>query len=80
MSLPPVARTEHPVADRVRDIEVVTRHQALVVMHDVVLAKALNERQPPDQRSRVGMVSKVQQFVIQEIQNCRQQEQEQSDN
>lgn len=72
----PVQRAEQAVADRVGDIEVVTRHQRLVVMQDVIPAQAAYDRQPTEPGLRIHVVGEVEQLVVQVIKDRREDEQE----
>ena len=55
-----VDRTEEVVADRIGDVEVVTHHQALIVMERVMPSQAIHERQSTDPGVRIHVVGKMQ--------------------
>jgi hypothetical protein len=55
----PVKRTEEPITDRVRDIEIVTHHQCLVVMQDVIPAQAAYGGQPAEPGLRIQVIREM---------------------
>ena len=55
-----VYRIEEIVTDRIRNIEVVTHHQALVVMKRVMPSQAIHERQSADPGVWIHVVGKMQ--------------------
>ena len=55
-----VDRTEEMVADRIGDVEVVSHHQALVVMQRVMPSQSIHERQPADPGLWIHVIGKMQ--------------------
>ncbi len=64
-----VNRTKEIVADRVGNVEVVPGHQTPVVMTYMMPSQAIHERHSADPGLWIHMVGKMQQLVIEKIQD-----------